>query len=232
MLNYIILCYRHLCLYLAKLRRQLRNVAHFLLLIFFIRYKWNQDSRLKFKPVLEAKHMKKIFSVFSLVLLSLSVQAFSVTINEKAIVEKCTRFGHWSMIRCIELNSQNVASVQLGPPSQAPEQFQSVKGLGNAVNPIAPNKISVEKGKTTFYQYCFSCHGMDGRGHGPAAEYVERPMPDLTSPKVNRETDGVLFWTITRGQIPRPMPAFGDFLNQEDIWNMINYIRTLSGKVK
>ena len=34
-------------------------------------------------------------------------------------------------------------------------------------------------GKQTYMDYCASCHGTDGRGHGPAASALKTPPPDL-----------------------------------------------------
>ena len=34
-------------------------------------------------------------------------------------------------------------------------------------------------GKRTFMDYCASCHGPDGRGHGPAASALKTAPPDL-----------------------------------------------------
>ena len=35
-------------------------------------------------------------------------------------------------------------------------------------------------GRELFVRYCASCHGMDGRGDGPAAEVLAVAVPDLT----------------------------------------------------
>jgi mono/diheme cytochrome c family protein len=37
-----------------------------------------------------------------------------------------------------------------------------------------------ERGQKLFAQYCASCHGMDGKGGGPAATSLKTPIPDLT----------------------------------------------------
>ena len=53
--------------------------------------------------------------------------------------------------------------------------FAGSKGLGHAThmhNPI--------EGREIYRQYCASCHGVDGRGHGPAAVALKHGAPDLT----------------------------------------------------
>ena len=42
------------------------------------------------------------------------------------------------------------------------------------------DKGSVE-GKEWFGSYCSSCHGEDAKGHGPVAQALKEPPPDLTT---------------------------------------------------
>jgi mono/diheme cytochrome c family protein len=37
------------------------------------------------------------------------------------------------------------------------------------------------EGKDTFMAYCAVCHGIEGRGNGPAAPALKMPVPDLTT---------------------------------------------------
>ncbi len=37
-----------------------------------------------------------------------------------------------------------------------------------------------DSGKDMFKAYCASCHGLDGKGSGPAASAMKAPLPDLT----------------------------------------------------
>jgi mono/diheme cytochrome c family protein len=140
-------------------------------------------------------------------------------------MKKCTGLGHWSMLKCVELEKQG----KNGLPASIPmaEQYQSLMDLSKVRNPVLPDKKSIEQGKIVFYQYCFACHGIEGRGNGPQAEYLGRPVADLTDANVKKESNGTLFWKITEGNMPRPMPMFRSFLNKENIWDVINYIRTL-----
>ncbi len=172
--------------------------------------------------------MKKILIV--VILLVLSSSAYAGNQREQAIMKKCAGLGHWLMLRCVELENKGENGRPL--PTHMTEQYQSLADLTKAVNPVPASKKSIEQGKTVFYQYCYSCHGMEGKGNGPGAEYVGRPVADLTGTNVRKENDGVLFWKITEGNIPRPMPVFRAFLKKEDVWDMINYIRTLSPQEK
>jgi len=172
--------------------------------------------------------MKKILSV--VILLALSSSVYAGNQREQEIMKKCTGLGHWSMLKCVELESYGEDGQPA--PTHMAEQYRSLADLAQVTNPIPAGKKSIEQGKTIFYQYCFVCHGEGGKGNGPRAEYVARPVADLTGENVRKESDGVLFWKITEGNIPRPMPVFRAFLKKEDVWNVINYIRTLSAEDK
>jgi mono/diheme cytochrome c family protein len=42
-----------------------------------------------------------------------------------------------------------------------------------------------------------------------------------------QHTDGDLFWWLARGIPGTPMPAYGEGLNDEERWHLVNYIRSL-----
>jgi mono/diheme cytochrome c family protein len=49
---------------------------------------------------------------------------------------------------------------------------------GKLIIPV--NKTSPTDGKQMFTSYCAPCHGVDGRGQGPAAGALKAPPTDLT----------------------------------------------------
>ena len=88
---------------------------------------------------------------------------------------------------------------------------------------------SIGHGGALFPQNCTSCHGADGRGHGPAAAGLPVPPADLTAGHLWEHTDGELFWWLTHG-IEAPeggmaMPGFADRLTEDDRWALIDFIR-------
>lgn len=44
----------------------------------------------------------------------------------------------------------------------------------------APSNMMGSLGEKHFARYCASCHGLDGRGDGPAASSLSKPPADLT----------------------------------------------------
>ena len=62
--------------------------------------------------------------------------------------------------------------------------------IARAQKPLTPPLvISSLSGRDLFQFYCSTCHGRDGKGHGPVASSLKRQPPDLTT--VARRRDGV-----------------------------------------
>lgn len=88
--------------------------------------------------------------------------------------------------------------------------------------------LSVAKGLHLYEKNCATCHGEAGYGDGPAAAGLARRPADLTAKHTGDHTAGDLFWWLTHGIKGSPMPGFGDRLNAEERWDLINSLRALS----
>jgi copper resistance protein D len=92
---------------------------------------------------------------------------------------------------------------------------------------VSYNAASVAHGASLYRVHCANCHGLTGRGDGPAsAGLLQRPA-DLTAPHTNNHTAGDIFWWLTHG-IGTVMPAFGAQLPEDARWDLINFLRALS----
>src|SRR5262244_3520896 len=58
--------------------------------------------------------------------------------------------------------------------------------------------------KMVIDQNCVPCHGTSHKGDGPAAAALPTKPADWTSDKVQKETDGEIFWKISNGRGPMP----------------------------
>jgi putative copper resistance protein D len=86
---------------------------------------------------------------------------------------------------------------------------------------------SIARGAALYGEHCAACHGVTGAGDGPAGRGLPRPPADLRAPHTGQHTAGDLFWWIGNG-IPRGgMPAFGDRLDEEARWDLVNFVRVL-----
>jgi mono/diheme cytochrome c family protein len=96
-------------------------------------------------------------------------------------------------------------------------------------NPSKPTKESIETGRDIYGKYCKSCHGKMGEGDGPKAEQLKTELIDFTQSKFQSQTDGALFYKITHGRDEMPSSRKNN-IEDEDVWNVINFIRTFAKK--
>ena len=74
---------------------------------------------------------------------------------------------------------------------------------------------------------CVTCHGAPGVDASEAGEGLNPPAPDLTTGKVQKRTDGELFWLVQSGIRMTGMPAFGPTHKDEEIWKIVAFLRRL-----
>jgi len=103
------------------------------------------------------------------------------------------------------------------------------------------------RGADLFHSYCAACHGIDGRGHGPAAAALKSPVPDLTT--IASRNRGVFPRERIRTQIAgedrpaihgtREMPIWGPIFRQIEndtdygrvrLENVLLYLESIQSK--
>ena len=97
-------------------------------------------------------------------------------------------------------------------------------------NPVAASPESVAAGKQLYARNCAPCHGTSGEG-GPGNDLIPA-APDLTDAMWDHgSTDGEIFSNIKNGIGPDfNMVPWKDQLKDEDMWNVVNYIRSMKKK--
>lgn len=94
------------------------------------------------------------------------------------------------------------------------------------VNPIKSTPTSINEGKVLWDMHCKSCHGKSGKGDGVKAVQLKTDPGNFTTVDFKKQSDGSLFFKISEGR--DGMPSFKKKLPEsDDIWNIINYIKTL-----
>lgn len=98
-----------------------------------------------------------------------------------------------------------------------------------ATNPVAYSPASIARGKTYFLQNCQSCHDDDGRARSAAVAIAA----DLTNPDQWKfgTSDAQVFKTIKNGA-SEAMPPFGADLKDDQIWDIVNFIRSIGPESK
>jgi mono/diheme cytochrome c family protein len=108
-------------------------------------------------------------------------------------------------------------------------EFKMPPEAAKAPNPVKPTPTSLAAGKKTYGYDCAMCHGKDGDGKGDLAGDMKLKMLDYTDPAALKDmTDGELFYIIKNGK--GDMPAEGDRAKSDEVWNLVNYVRTLAKK--
>jgi mono/diheme cytochrome c family protein len=115
------------------------------------------------------------------------------------------------------------------------------------IKKTAPHPTTAVSGKVLYGQYCAVCHGVDGKGSGPAATALKQHPTDLT--QMSRQNKGTFpeeqFMKMMNGEVATAahgsadMPVWGtDFRNtttsltlaQDRIYSLMNYIEELQAK--
>jgi putative copper resistance protein D len=101
------------------------------------------------------------------------------------------------------------------------------------LRPSVPyNAISVANGLRIYHETCAGCHGAGGYGDGANGKGLKPKPADLTAKHSADHTAGDLFWWLSHGMkvdnAPGPMPGFAQSLDEEERWDMINFLRALS----
>ncbi|MFN8597100.1 MAG: copper resistance protein CopC [Anaerolineae bacterium] len=120
-----------------------------------------------------------------------------------------------------------VLAVPIGVWSIVTFTREATPGLA-LTNPFLPDDASLAAGKTLFEANCAICHGLQGRGNGLNAATLSIKPPDFGNGHLDIHTDGDVFYWIQNGPSNNsPMPAFKGKLSDDDIWNLVNYVRRL-----
>jgi mono/diheme cytochrome c family protein len=120
-------------------------------------------------------------------------------------------------------------SAQKDQAPAKPSEYKIPPEAAAKANPVKPTAESLAKGKKMYGMDCAMCHGKSGDGKGDMASDFKN-LTDFTNPDVlKHRTDGELFY-ITRNGKGDDMPPEDDRAKNEDVWNMVNYIRAFAKK--
>ena len=103
-------------------------------------------------------------------------------------------------------------------PWEVPGKFKKME------NPNTADRESLKIGKMQYSKNCASCHGKTGLGDGSKARGLDTFPGDLTSDAYVGQTDGEQFYKSKYGR--DEMPKFENKIPDEDIWDIVNYIKT------
>lgn len=116
------------------------------------------------------------------------------------------------------------------PAAEAPraeEMSPLVPGPGGAraasSHPYLSNAYAIAAGKRLYSWYnCVGCHSHGGGGMGP---------PLMDGRWIYGAEPGQIFASIAEGR-PNGMPAFGSRIPADQVWQIVAYVRSMSGHVR
>ena len=103
----------------------------------------------------------------------------------------------------------------------------TIDSMSGIPNPVAADQRSLNNGRINFQINCAVCHGPLGQGNGPATRFGMAGI-NLTSDVTKNRTDGYIFGMIRNGR--GLMPTYNR-IEEPDRWDIVNYIRSLQGKL-
>jgi mono/diheme cytochrome c family protein len=92
--------------------------------------------------------------------------------------------------------------------------------------PELPREAST--GPAIYAHLCQKCHGKDGWGDGPQAQWQYLPPANFHAPASRSKSDGQLLSVIEHGVIFSPMHAYRDTLTDAQMQDVLAHIRVLS----
>lgn len=122
------------------------------------------------------------------------------------------------------------------PPTECPQpRFtgEAPEPIRSTPNPLPKNRNVITEGRALYEgavkPACALCHGRKGDGRGMlSAQFDPRPRNFACRETVKGIPDGQLFWIIENGSPGTAMPHFGDKLTDEQIWQLVHYLRELA----
>jgi mono/diheme cytochrome c family protein len=118
---------------------------------------------------------------------------------------------------------------QTAPKAATPRSFTIPADAAQQVNPVKLTPESIAQGKKYYGYDCAMCHGNNGDGKGDVALDKKLKIGDFRDPATLKDTtDGELFYILKNGH--DHMPAEPIRLKPDELWNLINYVRSLANK--
>ena len=143
------------------------------------------------------------------------------------------------MIRQV-VGARALTSTTTTPTTPAVRAGQDIKNQDPLTlkNPVAVTPSSIADGKKAYDVNCAACHGNSAQGAvkaGIAISIIEeqggKQAPDLTDDQWDHgSSDGEIFAVTKRGIPPTMMAGWDGRISDQDIWNIVNYLRTLAPK--
>ncbi len=176
---------------------------------------------------------------------------------QRTLVEPERRVARGALLVVIPALVAFITWDQVRPTLAAPPSFRSIhpsdpgtidfrgspRVLAELENPLRSRgnlEDHYEEGKGIYYRNCLACHGdlLDGQGHY-AHGFNPAPLSFQDQGTIAQLQESVVFWRIAKGGAGLPnegtpwnsaMPAWEDFLSEDEIWAVSIFIYEQANK--
>ncbi len=91
-------------------------------------------------------------------------------------------------------------------------------------NPYNLEPLTLPQAQEVYTLKCISCHGKQGQGY--PMEHTAQEVPNFKQDWFRQQSDGALYWKIREGR--GVMPGYKSKLSNEQLWQLVEYVRDLS----
>ena len=130
--------------------------------------------------------------------------------------------GHWARGSMGAMQRQRMVRHWTFMHDGAPAAYRG------QTNSLAATAENIDAGGRLYQSQCAQCHGVEGYGDGEVGQSLT-PSPALLAHLIQTPIaiDEYLLWSISDGgqELGTAMPAFKDSLSQEQIWQIVLYLR-------
>jgi len=147
----------------------------------------------------------------------------------------------YSQVKASVAAPPNLRSIHPAPPTSITfrGKTMTLAGLENPLRRTGDMAAHLAAGRQIYYQNCVPCHGdhLDGLGHF-ASGFNPLPANFQDNGTIAQLTESFVFWRVAKGGpgLPREgtpwnsaMPAWEDFLSEEEIWSVILFLYDQTG---
>jgi len=115
------------------------------------------------------------------------------------------------------------------PTKQSVAPYTIPEEAVHQANPVKATPESIAHGKKWYGYDCAMCHGREGDGKGEVGTDMKVKVSDFTDPATLKDkTDGELFYIIKVGK--GDMPPEGARVKTDELWDLVNCVRSLAKK--
>lgn len=159
-----------------------------------------------------------ILTVFALIVSACQAQAA----NEEAAHEVTEEPTHEATEEATHEATGEATHEATGEATEEiPAEFEDLQ------NPFAGDPAAIAAGMEIYTNNCALCHGETGEADGPAAAGLpDKPARFADCEWQAREPDGELFYVIVNGKPDEGMPAWGETLTEDQMWQVLSYERS------